>query len=296
MKTFIIHFFLGLFFITSALAQNQPSSSMYVYAQNGESFYLVLNGIRQNYYPQSSVQLSGLTGTDYSVQVVFKNGHLGKIGPVNCSIVDASFQYGQSIYKVGINDMGFYDFTLEHFFPGFTLMPTNQTHHVVSYHNVTYDQPPAHHPFHPISGQAIGSTITCLPTCTPNHHVCGITSTTEVAQPAPPANPMPNYNGVVGCADWPISDQDFQRALQSIQKKDFDRTKLVVAKQITRVNCLTALQVKKIASLFDFDSAKLEYAKFAYEHTYDIGNYFIVNDVFDFDKNARELSLYITNK
>ena len=44
---------------------------------------------------------------------------------------------------------------------------------------------------------------------------------------------------------------------------------------------------------FDFESTKLEYAKFAYDFTYDKGNYFKVNDAFDFESSIEELDEYI---
>ncbi len=263
--------FLFAFQIGKAQSQNQ-SSSIYVYESNGEAFYLVLNGVRQNYYPQSNVQISGLVADNYSVEIIFKNKYLGKIGPIACPVVDATFQYGQSIYELSLNQLGYYQMQLKQFFPGFTLMPTNHAHHVVQYHSTAYTQAPVYH-----------SQTTTV--------VNGQENQTQTIQ-----SPIPNYNGPIGCADWPIEDAQFSRALRSIQAKDFDRTKLVVAKQITRANCLTSAQVKQIARLFSFDSGRLEFAKFAYDHTYDVGNYFIVNDVFDFDKNVRELSQYIANQ
>ena len=42
-----------------------------------------------------------------------------------------------------------------------------------------------------------------------------------------------------------------------------------------------------------FDSAKLDYAKFAYNKTYDIGNYYKLNDAFDFSSSIDELNAYI---
>jgi hypothetical protein len=42
--------------------------------------------------------------------------------------------------------------------------------------------------------------------------------------------------------------------------------------------------------LFDFEATKLTYAKFAYNHTYDIGNYYKVNDAFDFESSVDDLN------
>ncbi len=59
-------------------------------------------------------------------------------------------------------------------------------------------------------------------------------------------------------------------------------------------NCLLCSQVKQIMNLLDFENNKLELAKWAYGHTYDIGNYYMLNDAFDFESTIEELSSYIS--
>ena len=103
---------------------------------------------------------------------------------------------------------------------------------------------------------------------------------------------MPGYGGAVGCA-WPMSENDFSDAQRSVGSKSFEDSKLTVAKQITGANCLTADQVRRMMGSFDFEASKLEYAKFAYGKTYDIGNYYKLNDAFDFESSIDELNEYI---
>ena len=50
---------------------------------------------------------------------------------------------------------------------------------------------------------------------------------------------------------------------RSISARSFDDEKATVAKQITGSNCLTVNQAKTIMMELTFDSAKLDYAKFA---------------------------------
>lgn len=103
---------------------------------------------------------------------------------------------------------------------------------------------------------------------------------------------MPGYNGPIGCP-WPMSETDYQSALNSINAKSFEDSKLTVAKQITNSNCLTSAQVKGIMQTFDFEDSRLEYAKYAYGRTFDIGNYYKVNDAFDFETSIEELNNHI---
>ena len=106
---------------------------------------------------------------------------------------------------------------------------------------------------------------------------------------------MSGYNGPIGCP-WPMDQGQFADAKRSIDSKTFEDSKLTVAKQITGANCLTADQVRTIMSGFSFEDSKLEYAKFAYDKTFDIGNYYNLNDAFDFESSIDELNQYINGR
>ena len=103
---------------------------------------------------------------------------------------------------------------------------------------------------------------------------------------------MPGYNGAIGC-NWPMDESQFSDAMRSVSSKSFDDDKLTMATQITGSNCLTAEQVKRMMMELDFEDTKLEYAKFAYDKTFDIGNYYKLNDAFDFSSSIDELNEYI---
>ncbi|MBK9416514.1 MAG: DUF4476 domain-containing protein [Flavobacteriales bacterium] len=128
------------------------------------------------------------------------------------------------------------------------------------------------------------------------------TTTTSTSPPAPvaPAKPvkepevysMPGYTGPVGCA-WPMSSTEFSDAKQSIESKSFEESKMTTAKQVGRDRCFTVEQVKGIMATFSFEDSKLDFAKYAYDRTYDIGNYFKVNDAFTFESSMDELNEFI---
>jgi hypothetical protein len=46
-------------------------------------------------------------------------------------------------------------------------------------------------------------------------------------------------------------------------------------------------------TLFDFENTKLDFAKFAYDRTYDRANYYKVNDAFEFESSIEDLNRYI---
>ncbi|MDQ3192879.1 MAG: DUF4476 domain-containing protein [Bacteroidota bacterium] len=103
---------------------------------------------------------------------------------------------------------------------------------------------------------------------------------------------MPGYGGPVGCP-WPMSNEDFQSAKSSIAAKSFEDSKLTLAKQIMNTNCLFSSQVKEIMLIFSFEGTRLDLAKYGYGYTFDIGNYYKVNDAFTFESSIDELNSYI---
>jgi hypothetical protein len=113
-------------------------------------------------------------------------------------------------------------------------------------------------------------------------------STTAVKEPVYVAG----YNGPIGCS-YPMSDAEFADASKSIDSKGFEESKMTMAKQIGRDRCFTVSQVKGIMGLFGFEDSKLDFAKFAYDHVYDKGNYYKVNDAFSFESSIDELNKYI---
>ncbi|MBC8487143.1 MAG: DUF4476 domain-containing protein [Bacteroidetes bacterium] len=125
------------------------------------------------------------------------------------------------------------------------------------------------------------------------------TTTTIERSSVPPVpyqqpNAVPGYNGPIGCG-FPMSDQNFSDVKYSISLKDFEDARLSIAKQVLKSNCLIVSQVKEIMMLFDFEETKIEFAKDAYFHTYDIGNYYQLNDAFEFELSVEELNEYINS-
>lgn len=109
---------------------------------------------------------------------------------------------------------------------------------------------------------------------------------------APEVYSMPGYTGPVGCG-WPMNTTEYADAKQSIASKSFEADKLTTAKQVGRDRCFTVEQVKGIVGLFTFEGTKLDFAKYAYEHTFDIGNYYKLNDAFTFSSSIDELNSHI---
>ncbi len=125
----------------------------------------------------------------------------------------------------------------------------------------------------------------------------------DPVKPAPAPKPvavaepyrMPGYTGPIGCA-MPMSGTEFADAKKSIEDKPFEETKLTMAKQIGRDRCFSTDQVKSIMGVFSFEESKLDFAKWAYERTHDKGNYYKVNDAFNFSSSIDELNEHIQSR
>lgn len=106
---------------------------------------------------------------------------------------------------------------------------------------------------------------------------------------------LEGYDGEVGC-EPPVNKKRFRSMLAAIEKQSFASSKKRIAKQIINSNCILTDNLIQIINLFNFESDKLAMAKFAYDYTYDIENYYKINNVFDFESTIEELDKYIRGK
>jgi Domain of unknown function (DUF4476) len=90
--------------------------------------------------------------------------------------------------------------------------------------------------------------------------------------------------------------REFESLKERIKQNVFDAGRLEAAKNLTRANSLTANQVTEIVNLMSMDNNRLEFAKFAYEFTYDRENYSMVANALAFTNNRRSLEQFISGK
>ena len=102
-------------------------------------------------------------------------------------------------------------------------------------------------------------------------------------------------SGKIGCST-PVSEDRFKSMMESIDNASFAEDKVRVAKRILKTNCLTIDNLVLILEEISFDEDQLDLAKFAYDHVYDLENYYKVYDVFSFSKSGEELEEYIENR
>ena len=118
------------------------------------------------------------------------------------------------------------------------------------------------------------------PTPNPNHPQTPPTPPTTPTPPTPPVN-------------QPFNEQEFQIAYNTVAAQSFENDKLMIAKQVVSSRPVFTSQIVRLTKLFDFDSNRLEFLKYAYHHCYDKNNYYTTYNLLSFSSSKKELKNYI---
>lgn len=315
-------FFLLILF-TSFTIESFAQYNLIVFTEQGEKFWMVINGVKQNADPQTNVKVTGLPANSYKMKAIFQDNNLPDMDK-NLFFNDP----GEYTFNIKKNNKGEYVLRLvsQVPIPATAVVVPNQyvivygtpapvtttvvtTPGTVTQHTTTTTTTTgAPDNVNMNMGVNIGGvnagvnlnvndgTGTTSQSTTTTHSTVTTTTTGNIIRSeTDPGQTTIIHEHEVGCPAV-MSSSDFTAAKNSISQKDFESTKLELAKQIASGNCFVTDQVKEIMQLFDFEASKLEFAKYAYSHTYDKGNYFKVNDAFEFDSSVSDLNSYINGK
>ena len=118
---------------------------------------------------------------------------------------------------------------------------------------------------------------------------------TTTATKQPEVIYVSGYSGKIGCTP-PVNSERLDDMAKTVKNQTFGDDKVRVTKQIVRSNCITLDQLIVLLNEFDWDDGKLEIAKFAYDHVYDLENYYKVYNLFTFSSSGEELDEFIQSK
>ena len=234
-----------------------------------------------NAYPAQHVRIMELRPSTYKVEAIFASAALPKT--VAEMTIKADREISYALVSQGEKKPLEFLFLSEYALGHFPIAPKDFV--TVSFSGPLSD------PSSTVSPMGVGSTAPRPSQGEPISNVTPASSGGQIGKP----NPLPGYNGPFGCSS-PMDLSPFDEAKKSIASKSFSDTKMELAKQVTKANCLLASQVRQLMSLFSFESQKLEFAKFAYDYTYDRGNYYTINDEFGFESSIRELAKFLDEK
>lgn len=285
----------------------KAQSNAIIFTENGERFFAILNGLRQNDQPQTNVKITGLNANFYKLRIIFEEK---KLGEKNFNLaIEENMETTVIIKK---NPKGEYVLRPQSVVPVTEAAPAGTNQNVVIYnpnaapYTGSYSQTTTTTTGSPdggnvginfnvdgtqidmsISGGTTTGTSTTTTTTTTTH------SNNHYDNTPPPAY-LPGYSGKIGCP-VPVNPGQFNDMKKSIEDKSFEESKFTIAKQIVNNNCLLSSQVKQIILLFSFEQTRLDFAKYCYGYTYDIGNYYKINDAFTFESSIDELNQYISS-
>ncbi|MBC5774500.1 DUF4476 domain-containing protein [Pontibacter sp. KCTC 32443] len=116
----------------------------------------------------------------------------------------------------------------------------------------------------------------------------------EPYRPAPPRYNDDHYDR--DRCDYLMSREEVDKLADAMKNRSFESTKLTIAREALRNSSILAEDLKYILQQFDYESTRVEFAKYAYEYVCDRDRFYYVYDVLKFDSSVRELEEYTSRR
>lgn len=269
------------------------NSILSVFSENGEPFFLVLNGVTQNDRPVSKIRVEALPRYRNDIRILLANDMYHPIvrtvdisDPISGRAVNLTLRISRN--RRGTAQLLFHRMTeCDRDYRGPRdeyVMYYGKPQQVNTVTETTY--------MDPITGQWVTETTTTTTDQYSNGNGGGRGNGSygrdrgRDRDNAPPPPPPPA--GPVA-----MDSRSFGDAKAAISNASFENTKLSTAKTILGTNFVTTDQVMEVCQLFSFENTKLTFAKFAYDRTIDQQNYYKVASVLSFDSNKKALNDFI---
>jgi hypothetical protein len=322
-------FLLLIFLVSVTISYAQKKGNIEFFTDEGERFYLILNGIRQNPTPETNVRITDLNEGFYRVKVIFEEQNLGEVNknfPVNPGT--------ETTVMISKNRKGEYKLRYR---GEVDISQSNSTAKTYTYTEVeqpvetVVTTPTINHSPGEISTQTNNSGIntnvqinesSTTTTTTSQGQGQGINlgvnldgvgfnvnvnfddgmggsgQTTTTTTSSTSVNT--NFSSVSGLmpngsmCPSPTMDQkkymDFRFEIENANM--FSRQDLILAK--IKTNCMTSNQVAGIIQLQYPTVKEMDVAKQAYRYTWDTENYGVVINSFKTDREKAELTNFLT--
>jgi hypothetical protein len=286
-------------------AQRQATGNLTIFSEDGDQFYLVLNGEKQNTVAQTNLRVEELPQPYYTAKIIFADSSIPAISKNNLYIASSDGVMQDVTYKIrkdksGKAKLGYY--SMIDVEPGF--QPASNVY-VHRYGRRDHNDGVTHTTTTTSTSAPVAASINVngvSMNVSINDPLYNESTTTTTTTTHSNSNHNTNNNSNSNrnsssrrCPDgFAMRSSDFTAAKKSISDANFDESKISTAKSIAGSNCLSSAQVAEICTLFSFEESKLEFAKFAYKRSTDPQNYFKVNSVFSFDSSKEELNKYVS--
>jgi hypothetical protein len=305
---------------TSLIAQVQPTGNLTIFSEDGDKFFLFLNGEQINDKAQVNIRVEDLNQPYYNAKITFEDpakepltkSHLQITDPADGVYMDVTYKMKRDKNNALKSKLNF-----------FSVIPVEQNYAPPSGMYVRHWGRPETQQVVIVQPANSSGTVTQTTTTTTtsngtnaaigvtidgvgigmnvnmndgmsgaNSTVSQTTTTTTSGNRNVTGEPIQE-----GCSrNRPMTTDNFSNALATLKKIGFDETRLSTAKQVAKSNCLSTAQIVQISELFSFEDSKLDFAKFAYDHCTDPKNYFNVNNIFSFSSSTESLTNYVNGK
>lgn len=296
--TFVLLFFAAL------VSNAQNYGHLTIFSEDGDKFFLILNGERINDVAQTNLRVEDLPQPYYNAKIIFEDKTRKEITTNNLALTDVDDHFMDVTYKIrrdkkSPSKMKMSFFSMAEIEPDFTPPPTLYVMH--------YGQP------QPRVTQTVTQTTTTMgqpaggvsmgvnaPGMNVNISIqepqmsgtISQTTTTTTSYGDDDRRPRPR-----GCRDgYAMSPRQLDDMLSSLRKQTFEDTRLKTAKQMVSNNCMSAAQIAKMCAEFKFEDNRLQLAKHAFPFCTDPNNYYKVNDVFTYSSSTDELTEFVSRR
>lgn len=89
---------------------------------------------------------------------------------------------------------------------------------------------------------------------------------------------------------------EIDRLIESMKGREFESTKLTIAREAVRSGSILAEDLKRLLEQFSYESTRVEFAKFTYDYVCDKEHFYYVYDAFNNDSSIRELGDYVNKR
>lgn len=300
------------FSLLSLICMGQASSNLEVFSENGDPFFLVVNGVPQNDQAMANVKAEGLKGDFHKVLVRFSDASLGTVnqnfalepGMEQRAIVVLKKKGGYAIRPFG-EPVAIADAPKVETRSRSEVMRREPAEEVsqrlTPSTEVTQTSARTRANSEQVNiqmgagEQRIGINIDIThPTDDIEMGLSETVQEVDYSTEMTPAPPAAKEEVVIGCA--PMASQGFAGAKKSISSKSFADDKMTTALQVLKGNCMSSSQIVEVIGLFSFEDDKLSFAKAAYDRCSDPENYWKVNDAFTFSDSIEQLDEYLQSK
>jgi len=100
------------------------------------------------------------------------------------------------------------------------------------------------------------------------------------------------YSGALGCPRA-LSNNQYQEKTAEFNNLDYPADRMSFVKRVLQEQCLTVAQLKGLLTKVDYESDRVELAKFGYSYVFDRDNYSSLSDLFEYPGAYDEIQKYI---